>query len=179
MNFDSQYSKTHERRFRKTLHFLEEVVPPPKKILDIGPVNPFTAMLEQAGYAVTNTAEGVDLDYQQHEVARDGFDVVTAFEIFEHMVNPFSLLRLVRAPYLVASVPLKLWFASAYWNEKDPFDRHYHEFEARQFDMLLNKAGWQVQKQEKWITPSSKIGLRPLLRNFTPRHYIVFAVKAS
>ena len=39
-------------------------------------------------------------------------------------------------------VPLNLWFASAYRNKTDLWDRHYHEFEDWQFDWLLEKAGW-------------------------------------
>ena len=100
--------------------------------------------------------------------------MVTAFEIFEHMVSPFPLLRAISAKKLVASVPLKLWFTNAYWNNNDPFDKHYHEFEPKQFDLLLNKAGWRIIKSEKWVSKTSQIGVRPLLRRFVPRYYIVY-----
>ena len=55
------------------------------------------------------------------------------------------------------------------------WDRHYHEFEDWQFDWLLEKAGWEIKKRHKWTNPVKKIGLRPLLRLFTPRYYIVYA----
>jgi hypothetical protein len=70
---------------------------------------------------------------------------------------------------------MRLWYKRAYWNEKDPWDRHFHEFEDRQFDMLVEKAGWTIKERQKWISPSYKIGIRPLLRNITPRYYAVVA----
>ena len=98
-----------------------------------------------------------------------------AFEIFEHLVSPFNVLQDIKAKKLVASVPLKLWFASAYRSKTDERDRHYHEFEDWQFDWLLEKAGWTIKERHKWTNPVKKIGLRPLLRLFTPRYYIVYA----
>ena len=56
-------------------------------------------------------------------------------------------------------------------------DRHYHEFEDWQFDWLLEKAGWNIKKRQKWTSPISKIGIRPILRKFTPRYYAVYAEK--
>ena len=88
----------------------------------------------------------MDFDY---DIVKENFDVVTAFEILEQIVSPFPFLSSVKAEKLVASVPLKLWFANACWNYDDPFDRHYHEFEQRQYHMLLNKAGSEVVKSEK------------------------------
>lgn len=173
MSFDQKYSKTHQIRFARTLSFLKRSVIAPAKILDLGPGNPFGEIMKEEGFDVTNTALGVDLDLDYDVVKDEQYDVVTAFEIFEHMVAPFNLLREIKADKLIASIPLKLWFANAYWNEKDPWDRHYHEFEPRQFDMLLEKAGWKIVAAEKWITPIYKIGVRPLLRRFTPRYYIV------
>ena len=76
---------------------------------------------------------------------------------------------------LIASVPLKLWFAEAYWNESDDWDKHYHEFEKKQFNFLLEKTGWKVKDSELWTSPgTNKLGFRTLLRYFTPRYYIVY-----
>ena len=44
---------------------------------------------------------------------------------------------------------------------------------------LLEKAGWKVMASEKWTAPISPIGIRPLLRKFTPRYYIVYAERAK
>jgi hypothetical protein len=98
-----------------------------------------------------------------------------AFEIFEHLVNPLGVLQHLQADHLFASVPLSLWFARAYRHKTNAWDRHFHEFEDWQFDWLLEKAGWKIIRGEKWTSPAGTIGIRPLLRRFIPRYYIVEA----
>lgn len=164
------------KRYQRTLQFLKEVEPPPKSILDLGVENPFTGILRKEGYEVENT-QGEDLDVDFSSVRSSDAEIVTAFEIFEHLVAPFNVLRQIKANRLVASIPLRLWFSSAYRNPHDPWDNHYHEFEDWQFDWLLEKAGWKVLKRDKWTNPVKKVGIRPVLRYFTPRYYIVHAVK--
>lgn len=173
-DFRPDYAVSNVKRYSDTLKFMKDLVRPNEKILDIGPTNPLSEIMIQKGYIVENTPEELDLDFNFEIVKNNNFGAVTAFEILEHLVSPFPLLRAIRAPKLIASIPLRLWFATAYWNESDPYDRHYHEFEPRQFDMLLDKAGWEIKKSEKWISPTKKIGFRPLLRNFTNRYYIVY-----
>jgi hypothetical protein len=85
------------------------------------------------------------------------------------------VLNTIKASKLITTVPLKLWFASAYRSKTDKWDRHFHEFEDWQFDWLLEKSGWQIRKSEKWSSPVNKIGFRPILRKFTPRYYAVYA----
>lgn len=173
--FDDRYSKTHEERFKKTLVFMDGLVDKSEKILDLGPVNPFSKKMEEHGYDVRNTGTEVDLDLHPEKVAEISCDTMTAFEIFEHMVSPFPVIQNTQAKKLLASVPLKLWFANAYWNDNDPYDCHYHEFEVKQFNMLLEKAGWKIMKSAQWTNPNGVFGIRPLLRRFVPRHYIVYA----
>lgn len=163
-----------KKRFTKTLQFLKETIPPPAKVLDLGVKNPFSEIMLENNYLVTNTG-GEDLDLRTEAVKTDEFDVVTAFEIFEHLVAPFNVLQDIQAKKLVATVPLRLWFSPAYQNKADLRDRHFHEFEDWQFDWLLEKAGWTIIKREKWTNPVNKIGLRPLLRKITPRYYAVYA----
>lgn len=166
-----------EKRYQKTLEFLKDVAPPPEKLLDLGVSNPFSEILKSEGYKVTNTA-GEDLDLETNAVKSKDYDLVTAFEIFEHLVAPFNVLRDIEAPRLVATVPLKLWFSKAYRSSTDTRDRHFHEFEDWQFDWLLEKAGWKIVKTTRWTNPVNKIGIRPLLRKFTPRYYAVYAEKS-
>ena len=126
------------------------------------------------GYSVINT-KGEDLDNDQTALQKQNYDVFTGFEIFEHLLAPYNVLKELKADKLIASVPLKLWFAEAYWNEKDDWDKHYHEFEKKQFDFLLEKTGWKIVDAQLWTSPDpNKIGFRPLLRYFTPRYYIVY-----
>lgn len=171
----SMYENTYpEKRFQKTIEFLEEVVPAPARILDLGVKNPFSEIMQRHKYQVKNTS-GEDLDENWSEVLNSEYDVVTAFEIFEHLIAPYNLLKDIKADKLVTTIPLKLWFAPAYRNNSDPRDRHFHEFEDWQFDWLLEKAGWKIKKTSKWTNPVKKVGIRPLLRSFTPRYYAVYA----
>jgi len=169
------YEKTFpNKRFKHTLSFLQKHISPDQSILDLGVQNPFSIIMKENGYMVTNT-KGEDLDLDFSSVLQSETEVVTAFEIFEHLIAPFNILTHIKADKLVASIPLRLWFSPAYRSKTDPWDRHYHEFEDWQFDWLLEKAGWEVKDREKWTNPVNKIGIRPLLRSFTPRYYIVYA----
>ena len=166
--------KYPHKRYRITLAFLKKHVSPKDSILDLGVTNPFSEIMKAAGYQVENTS-GEDLDTDFTAIRQSTSKTVTAFEIFEHLVAPYNVLREIKADTLVASVPLRLWFASAYKSKTDPWDRHYHEFEDWQFDWLLEKAGWRIKDSVKWTNPTKKMGLRPLLRWFTDRYYLVYA----
>mgnify|MGYP006909093149 CR=1 FL=1 len=168
------YAKLPVRRYQHTINFLQKVIPEPTTILDLGVRNPFSKIMEQHGYTVFNTS-GKDLDLTPQIVTKHNTEVTTAFEIFEHLVSPFSVINTITSKKLVATVPLNLWFAKAYRSKTDKWDRHYHEFEDWQFDWLLEKAGWKILQTEKWTSPINTIGIRPLLRKFTPRYYAVYA----
>lgn len=162
------------KRFRHTLEFLQKHVPTSEKILDLGVPNPFSDIMLKNGYQVTNTT-GEDLDNDQSAISESDASVITAFEIFEHLLNPYTILQSMKARKLVISIPMRLWFAPAYRSKTDPWDRHYHEFEDWQLDWLLEKTGWTIVDRQKFTNPVKKIGWRPLLRRFTPRYYIVYA----
>ena len=166
------------KRYRITLDFLKKHVNSNEEILDLGVANPFSEILKNNNYKVTNTS-GEDLDIDYSAIKNSKAEVVTAFEIFEHLVAPFNALKEIKADKLIASVPLKLWFSNAYKNPNDKRDRHYHEFEDWQFDWLLEKSGWEIISRKKWTNPAKKIGLRPILRLFTPRYYIVYAKRKT
>jgi len=172
------YEKTFpSKRFQNTLSFLKKHVSTDESILDLGVTNPFSKIMKGEGYRVENTS-GEDLDLDFSSVQNSSAEVITAFEIFEHLIAPLNVLREIKANKLVASIPMRLWFSSAYQSKTDPWDRHYHEFEDWQFDWLLEKAGWTIKDRAKWTNPVKKIGIRPLLRRFTPRYYIVYAEKS-
>ncbi|MGB1971832.1 MAG: methyltransferase [Flavobacteriaceae bacterium] len=167
-------SSVHQKRYNKTLAFMAQHLKQGSRILDLGTENPFTPQLKAVGYQVQNT-QGENLDDAFDLYAQTKVDCVTAFEIFEHLFAPYNILKSLESKKLIASVPLKLWFASAYWNPKDDWDKHYHEFERKQFDLLLEKTGWTIKDKALWTSPDPfKIGIRPLLRYFTPRYYIVY-----
>lgn len=166
--------KYPHKRYRLTLEFLKRHVPTNESILDLGVKNPFSEIMGSEGYTVENT-KGEDLDVDFSSVENSDATVVTAFEIFEHLVAPYNVLTQIKANKLVASIPLRLWFAKAYRSKTDAWDRHYHEFEDWQFDWLLEKSGWEIKDRMKWTNPTKKIGIRPLLRWFTNRYYMVYA----
>lgn len=175
-HYDVQKNKSLALRYKKTLHFLSQSVSPPLRILDLGIPNPLSKMLLEKGFEVTNT-RGEDLDEHPEVVSSYQAELVTAFEIFEHLLNPLDVLKALPANRLVATVPLSLWFAKAYRSKTDPWDRHFHEFEVWQFEWLLEKAGWKIIRSEKWTSPVYRLGIRPIFRRFTPRYYAVEAVR--
>ncbi len=162
------------KRFKLTAEFLLKHISIDSKILDLGVENPFTKIMKQHDFDIENT-QGEDLDIDTSTIENSNANVITAFEIFEHLLSPFTVLKSIKASKIVVSVPLKLWFSSAYRSKTDKWDRHYHEFEDWQFDWLLEKAGWKILDRKKWTNPTKKIGIRPILRWFTPRYYIVYA----
>ena len=166
------------KRFQHTIAFLEKHISKEETILDLGVDNPFSKIMTSRGFSVENTL-GEDLDLNYSSVQNSKAQVVTAFEIFEHLIAPFNILQEIKANKLVASIPMRLWFSPAYRSKTDPWDRHYHEFEDWQFDWLLEKAGWVIKDSAKWTNPVKKIGVRPLLRSFTPRYYIVYAERKN
>ncbi len=169
------YEKTFpNKRFKHTAEFLQKYISTDSKILDLGVENPFTKIMLEMGYDIQNT-QGEDIDLDTSTIENSQTDVVTAFEIFEHLLSPFTVLKSIKSDKLVASIPLRLWFSPAYRSKTDMWDRHYHEFEDWQFDWLLEKAGWKIIARDKWTNPTKKIGIRPILRLFTPRYYIVYA----
>ncbi|GAA3636602.1 methyltransferase [Flavivirga jejuensis] len=164
----------HNKRFKHTIQFLKKHVSTSETILDLGVPNPFTQIMKENGFSVENT-QGEDLDIDTTTIKNSNADIITAFEIFEHLLSPFTVLQSIKVNKLVTSVPLKLWFSSAYRSKTDMLDRHYHEFEDWQFDWLLEKSGWKIIDSQKWTNPTKKIGIRTILRWFTPRYYIIYA----
>ena len=159
------------RRHDKTIkfvkkHFINDL------ILDLGVDNEMAWLMRDEGYDVRNTTGDLDTDYKVRQCRSN----ITAFQIFEHLFAPFNILNHCSGK-LIASVPLKLWFAKAYWNDKDPRDCHYHEFEKKQFNRLLERTGWTIIDSETWTSPKRDIGFRPFLRLFYKRHYIIYAEK--
>ncbi|WP_339833667.1 methyltransferase [uncultured Flavobacterium sp.] len=171
------YEKTYpSKRFNITLDFLKKHIATNELILDLGVPNPFSKIMLENDYSVKNT-KGEDLDNDQSTLQNDEYSVVTAFEIFEHLLNPYTILENVKCDKILISIPMRLWFSSAYRSKTDKWDRHYHEFEDWQLDWLLEKTGFKIVDSVKFTHSVKKIGFRPLLRYFTNRYYLVYAVK--
>ena len=164
------------KRYRITIDFVKKHISENENILDLGVMNPFSKILVDNGYKVYNTG-GEDLDVDRSIITRSSASVVTAFQIFEHLTNPFQVLKEIKSDKLVCSIPLRLWFSSAYRNRNDERDNHFHEFEDWQFRLLLKKTGWNIIDEKKFTNPVKKFGFRPILRLFTNRYLIVYAEK--
>ena len=140
-------NNAHQKRFQKTLVFLNQNIDKGSHILDLGVQNPMSELMQVQGYKVENTL-GEDLDEDQTVLINSKAEVVTAFEVLEHLLSPYQVLKSIKAKKLVVSVPLNLWFSGAYRSKTDMRDRHFHEFEDWQFNWLLRKqAGklWQAR----------------------------------
>jgi hypothetical protein len=173
------YERTYpSKRFSITLDFIKKHIQTSETIFDLGVPNPFSKIMQENGYTVINT-QGEDLDNNQTALQNNQYQVFTAFEIFEHLLNPYTVLENVKADKVLISIPLRLWFSSAYRSKTDKWDRHYHEFEDWQLDWLLEKTGFKIIDSVKFTHPVKKLGFRPLLRWFTPRYYLVYAERVK
>lgn len=170
------YKEYPTKRYHITMDLVKQYINKDAKVLDLGVKNPFSDLMVKEGYHVINT-DGTDLDLHPEILQSYDYDFVTGFEILEHLVNPFGVLQQIKANKALFTVPLNLWFAKPYRNKLDARDWHYHEFVDWQFDLLLNKSGWNIKYRKKWTNPVNKIGLRPILRSFTPRYYAVYTEK--
>jgi hypothetical protein len=171
------YEKTYpSKRFQLTLDFLKKHIATTNIIFDLGVPNPFSKIMQENEYQVINT-NGEDLDTNQTALLTNSYTVFTAFEIFEHLLNPFTVLQNVKCDKVLISVPMRLWFSSAYRSKTDKWDRHYHEFEDWQLDWLLEKTGFKIVDRIQFTHPVKKFGFRPILRYFTNRYYLVYAVR--
>ena len=121
------YEKTYpSKRFNITLDFLKKHIKTSETIFDLGVPNPFSKIMEDNGYNVINT-KGEDLDNDQTALQNASYEVFTGFEIFEHLLNPYTVLENVKCDKVLISIPLRLWFSPAYRSKTDKWDRHYHE----------------------------------------------------
>lgn len=137
------YEHTYpSKRFKRTIQFVSKHISKDESLLDLGVKNPLSSLLIQEGYRVKNT-NGEDLDQELRAIMEENYTTVTAFEILEHLLNPYGILKNIKASKIVISVPLRLWFAPAYRSKTDIRDRHYHEFEDWQLEWLLEKTGWK------------------------------------
>ena len=85
------YKKLPTYRYKKTLKMLKEVCPAPSVVFDLGVRNPFSEIMKQNNYKVYNT-NGEDLDDNYELEIPNDVDLVTGFEILEHLVSPCWLV---------------------------------------------------------------------------------------
>ena len=79
------FTNFHNKRFQKTLDFLNQHIDEGSQILDLGVQNPLSELMKAYGYKVQNT-QGEDLDENQMVLVNSKAEVVTAFEILENII---------------------------------------------------------------------------------------------
>ena len=162
-----------KKRFKKTLELLGEKYPP-IILYDLGRITELSTLMNKTN-VVLNNFQDVDFDVDQREISTlsESVQLTTSFEVFEHLLNPYAVLKAIKSEELLCSVPLRVWFSRAYWRS-DKRDRHFHEFERRQFLWLLDATGWDVLDSGVWYIGHG-IGIRPFLRLFFPSYFWVHA----
>ena len=101
------YEKTFpNKRFKHTLEFLQKHIATSETIFDLCVPNPFSKIMIENGYTVKNTT-GEDLDNNQTALQNEEYSVFTAFEIFEHLLNPYTILENVKCDKILISIPFK------------------------------------------------------------------------
>ena len=88
------------KRYRITTDFINKHIDKSELILDLGIKNPLSEALKEDGFQIINT-NGEDLDIDQSLILETKATVVTAFQIFEHLLNPFQILNSIKAKKLV------------------------------------------------------------------------------
>lgn len=168
---------------KKRVEFIKQNISKDKVILDLGIENRISRALVDAGYTVINSG-GEDLDVNQDIIKDSNYDVVTAFEILEHLFNPYTVLNSVKkGTTVITTVPLRhILIQDSYFKHNDSRMSHFHEFEDWQIIRLFEKTnyvildhfkcsqGWMFQN---WSTFKRAFGIRPIIRQFKKGLYIV------
>ncbi|MGV3755635.1 MAG: class I SAM-dependent methyltransferase [Verrucomicrobiota bacterium] len=81
------------------------------------------------------------------ELSAQQFDVITMFDVLEHIQDDASALRLVKERLvpggcLVMTVPAYQWM----WGQQDVVNLHYRRYTEGQLVMRLREAGFEVQR---------------------------------
>ncbi len=160
-----EYAQDARRRFTATLAFLAAPAPP---LLDLGPPNALAREIERRFGVRADHTEEHDLDREPLAGIRPGpYATITAFEIFEHLMNPLFVLdgcREVLRPggVLYLTVPRRHPHEWLFGKSSE----HFHEFALDELRWLLEKSGFDVVTLEAANTSTLAMGVRPVLRRF-------------
>lgn len=84
------------------------------------------------------------------------YDAAVAFEVIEHLEDPRSTLKSIRAGVLLASVPNETYFPYA-----PNIAFHHRHYTQDEFAALLDECGWQVQEIKHQYGPESPVTDNP------------------
>lgn len=99
-----------------------------------------------------NITDTYQADALAAQFPNGGYDAVVAFEMLEHLEDPLTALGNFKrmAPRLLASVPNEATFP-----HEGRYKHHFRHYTAREFEELLNKAGYEVRG---WWGQEGKFG---------------------
>ena len=167
-------------RWHKTTKFiLAGSAPEPWTIpdcLDIGDRSILTERLESLfrAYFASTT---VDLDVEKLPAL--GFDVITCFEVMEHLFNPLHCLLEMTKCLMPGG---RIYLSTPRFKPHFLWGTHFHEMSDRSLFALLDRAGLRiVRKQKIFIMPwrSLLTGFRPWLRLIFDRVWLFELESAS
>lgn len=176
----TDHFRGEETRHRLTMKYVLENIPKDKVVLDLGNISTLSMKMINNGYVVGHSCNLTnDLDNLKPDGIPGHYKWITSFEVFEHLCNPYPLLKNITVgTNMLCSIPLNVWFSKEHWIDNDDYKQHYHEFSERQFMKLLYKTGWIVLFSHKHRVVKS-FGIRQSLRMFWPSYLFVRAVKVS
>lgn len=170
----ARFRRVTERRLRYALRLLGRSFPPPLRLLDVGcSSGALLAVAARLGFSPS----GVEIASKAAETARragfevfcgllhearfadEAFDVITAFELIEHLNNPLLLLRechriLKPEGVLIINTPnAASWTASVMKERWDGFSLtsmggHVSFFSPRSLAHLADQCGFRVERLE-------------------------------
>lgn len=145
----------NSRRYAFTLRFLQNLS---GSVLDCGEPNILKEMIENKfSLKISSTGES-DLDVSR---ISGKYDIVLAFEIIEHLMNPLWFLMQAREslnPDGVVYLSTPINKPKFLWRHD-----HFHEFDEYRLTSLVDKAGFIVHRKQR-AQFYSKVGIRPLIR---------------
>ena len=160
INSDYSHLDTNKIRWEKTLDFLKSCKPA-KLGLDLGDRTTFTPELESVfKCAFQNT--NIDLDVGEIE---GRYDVITGFEIIEHLYNPLHCLEQVRKSlsengrFFLSTPTGKPYFLWA--------PGHFHEIHRERLHTLFERAQFKIIRERTFRIHRPYFyftGFRPFLR---------------
>ena len=167
---DDIYSnaRTTQKRWRITKKFLAEV-PNAKIGLDLGDRTKFTEELESF-FKCPFKNSNIDLDT---ETIEGNYDIITAFEVIEHLFNPLHCLLEVNKSLNSNG---RLYLSTPQSKPKilsSPL--HFHEMSERSLNALFSRANFKVARKITFEVHGFWFyftGIRPLLRSIFDRHWL-------
>ena len=154
-------NSTHQFRWNKTIDFLNNKSANFKNGLDIGERTTLTANMEDY-FSINFSNTNIDLDTEK---LHGNYDIITSFEVIEHLYNPlFNLLEIHKVlnknGVLYLSTPL--YKPAFLWSPN-----HFHEMQRQSLLNLFKRSGFKIAREDKFKIHPFKFyfkGFRPILR---------------